>query len=80
MTGPDAATPAEHPLLHQRVRDIASGCEGILTAVVHEWHGGRLLRIAHLRPATGAAWTTAADNIAPALRRRGDAGDGAGSP
>ncbi|MFE5793813.1 hypothetical protein ACFQ8C_14730 [Streptomyces sp. NPDC056503] len=69
MSGPDAEACAHHPLLLQRVRDIASGGEGILTAVVHEWHGGRLVRIAHLRPADGAAWTTAADNIAPALRR-----------
>lgn len=39
----------------------------MLTAVLHEWHGGRLLRIAYIQPATGVAWTTAVDNIGPAL-------------
>ncbi|GHF97187.1 hypothetical protein GCM10017667_29420 [Streptomyces filamentosus] len=41
----------------------------MLTAVVHERHDGRLLRIAHLQPAAGIAWTTAADNIRPAPGR-----------
>ncbi|MFH9816882.1 hypothetical protein [Streptomyces sp. NPDC017230] len=40
--------------------------EGELTAVVHERHGGRLIRIAHLQPANGIAWSTVADNIGPA--------------
>ncbi|MCZ0980609.1 hypothetical protein O1L60_21020 [Streptomyces diastatochromogenes] len=70
MSGPTEGEGGDgHPLLHQRVRDIASGGEGVLTAVVPEWHGGRLLRIAYVRPATGVAWTTAADNIGPALWR-----------
>ncbi|WP_329849214.1 hypothetical protein [Streptomyces sp. SP18ES09] len=56
----------EHPLLRQVVRDIASGGEGVLTAIVQEWHGGRLLRIAFVKPVTGMGWTTAADNIRPA--------------
>ncbi|WP_369145620.1 hypothetical protein [Streptomyces sp. R44] len=38
----------------------------MLTAVLHEWHGGRLLRIAYVQPATGITWTTAVDNIRPA--------------
>ncbi|MFJ5709708.1 hypothetical protein [Streptomyces sp. NPDC093105] len=67
----DAADEREagHPFLHRRVRDIASGGEGVLTAVVHERHGSRLLRIAHVQPATGITWTTAADNIRPAWGR-----------
>lgn len=69
MSEPNGEDPETHPLLHRTVRDIANGGEGVLTAITHEWHGGRLLRLAHLRPAVGAAWTTAADNIGPALRR-----------
>ncbi|KQX59497.1 hypothetical protein ASE09_04290 [Streptomyces sp. Root66D1] len=67
MSVPGAEGGEGHPLLHRRVRDIASRGEGVLTAVVHEWHGGRLLRIAYLQPATGVAWTTAVDNIRAAL-------------
>ncbi|MFI8425570.1 hypothetical protein [Streptomyces sp. NPDC085479] len=66
MNDPGGEGEEGHPLLHQRVRDIASGGEGVLTAVVHERHGDRLLRITHVRPATGVAWTTAADNVRPA--------------
>ncbi|MFE7409556.1 hypothetical protein [Streptomyces laurentii] len=55
----------DHPLLHCPVRDIASGAEGELMAVAHERHGGRLIRIAHIRSANGIAWSTAADNIGP---------------
>ena len=69
MKPADAEGREAHPLLHQLVRDIASRREAILTAVVHEWRNGRLLRIAHLESATGAAWTTSADNIGPALGR-----------
>lgn len=70
MSGPDGEGGEDHhPLLHQRVRDIASGGEGVLTAIAHERHGGRLLRIAHIQPVTGVAWTTAADNVGPALWR-----------
>ncbi|MEU2182796.1 hypothetical protein [Streptomyces thermolilacinus] len=54
-----------HPLLHHLVRDIASRGVGELTAVVHERHGGRLIRIAHIQPANGIAWSTAADNLGP---------------
>ncbi|MFK0209685.1 MULTISPECIES: hypothetical protein [unclassified Streptomyces] len=66
MSAPEVTGEEEHPLLRQGVRDIASGGEGVLTAVVQEWHGGRLLRIAFVQPATGMGWTTAADNIRPA--------------
>ncbi|MGW7304040.1 hypothetical protein ACWGI1_00500 [Streptomyces sp. NPDC054835] len=52
-----------HPWLHKTVRDIANGGEGTLTAIVHEGNGGRTVRVAHIRPATGVEWTTAADNI-----------------
>ncbi len=41
----------------------------MLTAVAHERHGDRLLHVAYVQPATGVAWTTAVDNIGPALWR-----------
>ncbi|GGV94063.1 hypothetical protein GCM10015535_58510 [Streptomyces gelaticus] len=53
----------EHPWLHKRVRDVASRGEGQLTAIVHEETNGRTVRVAHIRPASGIEWTTAADNI-----------------
>ncbi|MFE5296485.1 hypothetical protein [Streptomyces sp. NPDC056632] len=63
--GPDGYE--QHPLLHTRVRDIASRGEGVLTAVIHELHGdGRLVRIAHIRSCAGIEWTASADNIQPA--------------
>jgi hypothetical protein len=52
-----------HPWLHKQVRDIASSGEGELTAVVHEKSGSRTVRVAHIRPASGIEWTTAADNL-----------------
>lgn len=52
-----------HPWLHRQVRDIASRGEGELTAIVHEQAGSRTVRIAHIRPANGIEWTTAAGNI-----------------
>ncbi|MER7516061.1 hypothetical protein [Streptomyces sp. NPDC126499] len=53
-----------HPLLGSRVRDIASGGEGVLTVVTHDVHsGGREAHIAHVRAASGVEWTTAVDNI-----------------
>ncbi len=66
MNPVDAEGREDHPLLHCLVRDIASRGEGELTAVAHERHGGRLIRIAHIQPANGIAWSTAADNIGPA--------------
>ncbi|MFR9727298.1 hypothetical protein ACL02R_28645 [Streptomyces sp. MS19] len=52
-----------HPWLHKQVRDIASSGEGELTAVVHEKNGSRTVRVAHIRPASGIEWTTAAANL-----------------
>ncbi|MFI8519281.1 hypothetical protein ACIGEZ_15815 [Streptomyces sp. NPDC085481] len=60
--GPDGYE--DHPLLHHQVRDIASRGEGELTAVTHELHSdGRVVRVAHIRPANGVEWTTAAGNV-----------------
>ncbi|MFF3602968.1 hypothetical protein [Streptomyces sp. NPDC002463] len=54
----------QHPLLHARVRDIASQGEGELTAVTHELQSdGRVVRVAHIRPPSGIEWTTSADNL-----------------
>ncbi|MER8232339.1 hypothetical protein [Streptomyces sp. NPDC094049] len=53
-----------HPLLNKRVRDIASRGEGELMAVTHELHDdGRVVRVAHIRPASGIEWSTALDNL-----------------
>ncbi|MFJ7127425.1 hypothetical protein [Streptomyces sp. NPDC098101] len=60
-------------MLHQRVRDTASRSEGELTAVTHELRSdGRLVRIAHIRPASGVEWTTSADNVRAAFEDPGD--------
>ncbi|MFJ3905672.1 hypothetical protein [Streptomyces sp. NPDC090025] len=60
--GPDGYE--DHPLLNKPVRDIASSGQGVLTAVTHELHdGGRTVRVAHIRPASGVEWTTHADNV-----------------
>ncbi|WP_405856310.1 hypothetical protein OG361_22900 [Streptomyces sp. NBC_00090] len=62
----------QHPLLHKRVRDIASRGEGELTAVTHELHtDGRVVRVAHIRPKNGIEWTTSADNVQAALQPAG---------
>ncbi|OII70409.1 MULTISPECIES: hypothetical protein [unclassified Streptomyces] len=66
MNPVDAEGRENHPLLHRLVRDIASRGEGELTAVVHERHRGRLIRIAHIQPTNGIGWSTAAANIGPA--------------
>ncbi|MFD3809150.1 hypothetical protein ACFWTC_37700 [Streptomyces sp. NPDC058619] len=60
----------DHPLLGRRVRDIASGTEGKLMAVVREevaTHSGpRWTRRAYIRPeAGGRELTTAVGNIQP---------------
>lgn len=53
-----------HPLVGSRVRDVASGGEGVLTAVTHEVHSdGRVVRVAHVRSASGAEWTASAENV-----------------
>jgi hypothetical protein len=55
-----------HPLLHRLVRDVASRREGELTSVVRERHGGRVIRVAHIQPVNGIAWSTALGNVVPA--------------
>ncbi|MFE3761955.1 hypothetical protein ACFXPI_09360 [Streptomyces sp. NPDC059104] len=59
-----------HRLLHRRVRDIASGTEGELMAVVHENVSGtgadRWVRLAYIRDPSGLEFTTALGNIVPA--------------
>ncbi|WP_282697570.1 hypothetical protein [Streptomyces sp. CC208A] len=61
---PDHAGYERHPLLGRQVRDVASQGEGELMAVTHEVHDdGRVVRVAHIRPASGVEWSTAVANI-----------------
>ncbi|RSS36327.1 hypothetical protein EF912_35580 [Streptomyces sp. WAC07061] len=59
-----------HRLLHQRVRDIASGVEGVLMAVINEDVSDtgieRWMELAYIRGACGREFTTAATNVEPA--------------
>ncbi|GAA0276864.1 hypothetical protein GCM10010302_13170 [Streptomyces polychromogenes] len=60
-----------HRLLRRRVRDIASGAEGVLMAVVNEnvsdCHTYECWReLAYIRGASGREFTTAVENIVPA--------------
>lgn len=60
-----------HRLLRRRVRDIASGCEGVLMAVIHENVSDsaayeRWTELAYIRIPSGREITTAVDNIEPA--------------
>ncbi|MEU9039653.1 hypothetical protein AB0D45_32750 [Streptomyces sp. NPDC048352] len=59
-----------HRLLRQRVRDIASGFEGVLMAVINENVSDtgieRWMELAYIRGASGREFTTAATNIEPA--------------
>ncbi|MGW7311905.1 hypothetical protein [Streptomyces sp. NPDC054854] len=56
-----------HALLHERVRDIASGVEGELMAVVHENVSDtgfeRGVDLAYIRPRSGREFSTLIDNI-----------------
>ncbi|WP_412076129.1 hypothetical protein ACLF6K_10340 [Streptomyces xanthophaeus] len=56
-----------HALLRRRVRDIASGAEGELMAVVNEDVGAagfeRWVELAYIRLESGREITTAVDNI-----------------
>ncbi|EFL14150.1 hypothetical protein [Streptomyces sp. C] len=73
-----------HRLLRRRVRDIASGTEGVLMAVVNENVSDtgieRWMELAYIRGASGREFTTAVDNVQPAqdqpqtARRRRDEG------
>lgn len=68
----DHAGYERHALLGQRVRDVASGGEGELMAVTHEVHdGGRVVRVAHIRPASGVEWSTAVGNLRPCVGSAG---------
>ncbi|AQT73983.1 hypothetical protein [Streptomyces sp. fd1-xmd] len=60
-----------HPLLRRRVRDIASGAEGELMAVINEnvsdtglacW-----MELAYIRGASGLEFTTSVANVVPAV-------------
>ncbi|GLX19439.1 hypothetical protein [Streptomyces lavendulae] len=60
-----------HRLLRQRVRDIASGVEGVLMAVINENVSDtaaqeRWMELAYIRGASGREFTTAATNVQPA--------------
>ncbi|MEU9720360.1 hypothetical protein [Streptomyces sp. NPDC047976] len=66
-----------HRLLRRRVRDIASGTEGVLMAVINEnvsdtgiehW-----MELAYIRGASGREFTTAANNVEPAHDQPGTA-------
>ncbi|MEU3916420.1 MULTISPECIES: hypothetical protein [unclassified Streptomyces] len=59
-----------HRLLHRRVRDIASGIEGVLMAVINENVSDtgieRWMELAYIRNASGREFTTAVANVHPA--------------
>ncbi|MGE7386949.1 hypothetical protein ACQKM2_15855 [Streptomyces sp. NPDC004126] len=59
-----------HRLLRKRVRDIASGIEGELMAVINENVSDtgieRWMELAYIRNASGREFTTAVDNVQPA--------------
>ncbi|MDJ0382970.1 hypothetical protein [Streptomyces sp. G-G2] len=61
-----------HRLLRRRVRDVASGVEGELMAVINEDVSAadsfrrHWMKLAHIRGASGREFTTAVDNVEPA--------------
>ncbi|MEV7542061.1 hypothetical protein [Streptomyces sp. NPDC089915] len=60
-----------HRLLRRRVRDIASGVEGELMAVINENVSNcltyeRWMELAYIRGASGREFTTAVANVVPA--------------
>ncbi|MCX5196813.1 hypothetical protein OOK31_23450 [Streptomyces sp. NBC_00249] len=59
-----------HWLLRQRVRDIPSGVEGVLMAVINENVSDtgveRWMELAYIRNASGREFATAVTNIEPA--------------
>ncbi|MCX5196877.1 hypothetical protein OOK31_23770 [Streptomyces sp. NBC_00249] len=71
-----------HRLLRRRVRDIASGAEGVLMAVINEKVSDtgieHWMELAYIRGASGREFTTAIDNVESAYdqpqtdRRRRD--------
>ncbi|MFF5702334.1 hypothetical protein ACFY7H_07505 [Streptomyces sp. NPDC012794] len=62
-----------HRLLRRRVRDLASGVEGELMAVINENVSdtgiARWMELAYIRGASGREFTTAVANVEPATRR-----------
>lgn len=56
-----------HRLLHRRVRDVASGTEGVLMAVINENVSDSVhphwMELAYIRAASGREFTTAAGNV-----------------
>ncbi|MEV7547566.1 hypothetical protein [Streptomyces sp. NPDC089915] len=63
-----------HRLLHRRVRDIASGVEGVLMAVINENVSDsatyeRWMELAYIRAASGREFTTAVGNVEPAYEQ-----------
>ncbi|MCX5199636.1 hypothetical protein OOK31_38150 [Streptomyces sp. NBC_00249] len=58
-----------HQLLRRRVRDIASGTEGELMAVINENVSDtgveRWMPLAYIRAASGREFTTAVGNVEP---------------
>ncbi|MFF2193252.1 hypothetical protein [Streptomyces sp. NPDC058157] len=60
-----------HRLLRRRVRDIASGVEGVLMAVINENVSDDIdyehwTELAYIRNASGREFTTAVANVQPA--------------
>ncbi|MFD4247156.1 hypothetical protein ACFWP3_37050 [Streptomyces sp. NPDC058525] len=60
-----------HPLLRRRVRDLASGVEGELMAVINENVSDRVAQehwaeLAYIRGACGREFSTAVANVEPA--------------
>ncbi|WP_042801669.1 hypothetical protein [Streptomyces sp. C] len=59
-----------HRLLRRRVRDIASGVEGVLMAVINENVSDtgieRWMELAYIRGACGREFTAAVTNVKPA--------------
>ncbi|MYT20306.1 hypothetical protein GTW69_08380, partial [Streptomyces sp. SID7760] len=60
-----------HPLLRRRVRDVASGVEGELMAVINENVSAVAAReywidLAYIRAASGREFSTSVDNVEPA--------------
>ncbi|MFF3862232.1 hypothetical protein [Streptomyces sp. NPDC002209] len=69
--GPMPECYVPHPLLRRRVRDVASGAEGELMAVINENVSAVAAReywidLAYIRGASGREFSTSVDNIQPA--------------
>lgn len=60
-----------HHLLRRRVRDVASGTEGELMAVVNENVSDTVVEhwveLAYIRGSSGREFSTSVDNIEPAM-------------